>query len=90
MPDGRRLQPSCFQRPRRALNIAVPPACGKGGCGRRRAGFVPALVHPGNVWLAEAMTGHLAMRGMTGRAGQRLVLRKTMTGGRVRFRGQAR
>jgi hypothetical protein len=44
----------------------------------------------GNVWLAEAMTGHLAMRGMTGRAGQRLVPRKTMTGGSVRFPGQDR
>ncbi len=65
MPDGRRLQPSCFQRPRRALNIAGPPACcqvtryTRAGCGRRHAGFVPALVHPGNVWLAEAMTGPL-------------------------------
>src|SRR6266704_1347559 len=30
-----------------------------GQYGRRHAGLVPALVHPGNVWLAEETTGHL-------------------------------
>ena len=36
---------------------------------------------PGNVWLAEAMTGHLGHeKHDPARAGQRLALRKTITG----------
>ena len=76
MPDGRRLQPSCFQRPagpstspygRRAVRLRVTT---RAGCGRRHAGFVPAPVHPGDVWLAEAMTGHRGQVNTTGRAGE--------------------
>jgi hypothetical protein len=50
------------------------------GAGAVHAGFVPALVHLGNVWLAEEMTGHLGYE-KHDPGGQRLVLRKTMTGG---------
>jgi hypothetical protein len=49
------------------------------GAGAVHAGFVPALVHLGNVWLAEEMTGHLGYE-KHDPGGQRLVLRKTMTG----------
>ena len=53
-----------FNDPRRVLNIAVRPTCcqvtqyRKGGVRAPHAGFVPALVHRGNVWLAEVLTGH--------------------------------
>jgi len=61
------------------------------GAGAAHAGCIPALVHLGKVWLAEAITGHLAdeKHDPAGRA-QRLVPRKTMSGSGVRFRGQDR
>jgi hypothetical protein len=61
-----------------------------GGVRRRHAGFVPALVHPGNVCLAEAMTGHLGHGKHDRPGGAAAGAAEDHDRGRVRFRSQAR